>query len=520
MQQKTASIQSRASGGAVSWIASHFKAAVFSGFLIPIVFFVVLSYYNILMYLSNYYTIFDLGLAYRTMYLFITTHSLVNWPVPYALVTAKPYTKLIYVPLSLTLIIYGGPTTVLVDMIAAVSAGGFAIFKIFKIRTADTSVGLFAQIMYFLYPASYGLMAHGGNFMIFFTPLILLSFMYYLEEKPFKSGIFAIFSMLTFSFATLLVPLFYLTTITLDKKFYAKSKIITGRVKDHEKQKNHGNMGLWKIYFIALAFIIGAILFFFEISMYSFGGLITAARLPVSSASNGAILPTTNFLQTMFGILPGTKFNFFLSMLYPFLFLPILTPYSLFILPFFLLLFYANYLPYYGVSQQYPSMVSAIIFVGFAHFLSRHLGKKSIKKFMVFTLVASSVSFLTLSPFSIGNFEQGYLVSNSHVTNLDIELNKGLSYIPMNSSVFIQNDIPQLMNRASIYMPGNYSGQTVNFSVIIPSDIGFPSDQYSGYNSTWALFFHDNPSYGLYIYIEGISIYKFGYHSNPIYSIT
>lgn len=519
MQRKTLSAPSRAKGDPVSWIVRHLKAAIFSGILIPVVFFVFLSYYNILMYLSNYYTIFDLGLAYRTMYLFITTHSLVNWPVPHALVTAKPYTKLIYVPLSLTLLIYRGPTTVLVDMIAAVSAGGYAIFRIFKIRTSSTIVGLMAQAMYFLYPATYGLMAHGGNFMIYFTPFLLLSFMYYIEEKPYKSGIFALLAMLTFSFATMLVPLFYLVTIILDKRFYSKQRLNSDNEKVLKKPKNKVQLISSNLAFLVILFLLGTIILSFEFSMYTVGGLITAARLPVSGQGSASAVSGGSLLNAIFGTLPYMKANFFLNLLYPLLFLPILTPYSLFILPFFILVFYANYFPYYNVSQQYPSMISAILFIGMAHFLHKHLRWHAIRKIMVLSIVVSTISFLTLSPFSASDIESGYNFTISHVTNLDVELNKGLSLIPLNSSVFVQNDLPQLMDRANVYMPGYYSNQTVEYAVIVPSDIGFPSDQYSGYDIYWANHFALNISYGIYENIGGILVYKLHFTSSPVYTV-
>lgn len=518
MRFETPSFPAITKNGPLFWIARHLKDTFSSGILIPIVFFVVLSYYNILLYLSNYYTIFDLGLAYRTMYLFITTHTFVNWPVPYALVTAKPYTKLIYVPLSLTLLIYRGPTTVLVDMIAAVSAGGYAIFRIFKIRTSSTNMGLMAQMMYFLYPATYGLMAHGGNFMIFFTPLLLLSFMYYLEEKHYKSGVFALLSMLTFSFATIVVPLFYLITLIIDKRFIKKNLTNTEDPDNNVALSVTSRLTKHKYYFLIVIFAVGLIVFVYEASLYSLVGLVNAARISTPGTGTAASTSGTSLFDTIFAVMPQMKWNFFFDMLYPLVFIPLLTPYAFFILPFFLLVFYANFFPYYSVNQQYPSMVSVFIFVGLVHFFRRHFRKSFVKKMAPFLLITSIYSFAMLSPFSIGNFEQGNIAYYSHVTPLDLELNKGLSLIPLNSSVFIQNDIPQLMDRATVYMPGYYENQSVEFAVIIPPNMGFPSDQYSGYTPYWANFFAHNTSYGIYENIGGILIYKLHFYSNPVFT--
>ncbi len=150
------------------------------GSIISIIFFLLLSYYAIMVYNAYEFTIFDLGLSYRLEYLFITTHSLV-WSTPNQLVSASPFTKLIYVPLSLTLLIYNSPVTVLVTQTGFIAAGGYAIYRIFKKITGNYLYGITMELVYFFYIPTYGYLTHGGNFMVYFEPLFLLSYMFYLD---------------------------------------------------------------------------------------------------------------------------------------------------------------------------------------------------------------------------------------------------------------------------------------------------------------------------------------------------
>ena len=123
------------------------------------------------------------------------------------------------------------------------------------------------------------------------------------------------------------------------------------------------------------------------------------------------------------------------------------------------------------------------------------------------------------SPFSISDFHNGYVNRHIKVSEFDKELSYGLSLIPPNSSVFIQNDLPQLMNRENVYMPGYYKNQTVDYAVIIPFGFSPISDAFGGYSAYWAHSFQDNSSYGVYENISGAIIYKWHYKGNPVYYV-
>ena len=151
-------------------------SSVWIGMLVPIAFLIFMSYYNFLMVNSYNYTNFDLGVSYRLMYMFIFKHKIIFFPYN-MLISPNPFSKFIFIPLSLTLLLYNGLITVLIDQIVVISIGGYAVFRIAQIKTKNLFISMSIEIIYFLYPATYGFMTHGGNYMIFFEGFILLGYL-------------------------------------------------------------------------------------------------------------------------------------------------------------------------------------------------------------------------------------------------------------------------------------------------------------------------------------------------------
>lgn len=492
------------------------------GVLIALIFFIFLAYYNVMLYNSYNYSIYDLGLAYRTLYLFITNHSLVNWPSPHLLVTAKPYTKLLYVPLSLGLLLYNSPATLLVEMGGMIALGGYAVYRIFTFMGHNSNAGILGEIVYFLFTPTYGFMAHGGNFMTFFPPLFLVGFMYLQERKYIRSLISFTLASLATSFGSLIIIAFiivYFASTNLHPVAWGKS-LKTGSGEPI-------NLIFYKfvtskntVYFFTFL-IIGLLLFIYEVHVYGLFGLITAARINVSSGSavNSPNI-SNNFLHTLIISNESLKLKYLYDLLIPLLFIPLLTSYAVLVVPYVLFVWYANFVPYYNVAQQYPSLVSAILFISTATFLFKHFSKKNLLRVMSLIAVVSLFSFLILSPFNLQSIESGSISKNAEVTPLEKNLTSAFQRIPINSSVLIQNDMPQLMNRAQVFMPGTYNNQTVDYAVFAPFGFSQVSNLYGGYSSYWAHEFENNSSYGVFMYIQGITIYKLDYHSSPVVNIT
>ena len=116
-----------------------------------VIFFTAMSIFNVLYYIAGNYAVFDLGVSYRTAYIFSHTFNLFQ-TANVTLGSAIPFTKLIFVPISLTLLIYNSPATLLVDQICVISLGGLALFWIAFYRLHDARIAIILEVAYFLYP--------------------------------------------------------------------------------------------------------------------------------------------------------------------------------------------------------------------------------------------------------------------------------------------------------------------------------------------------------------------------------
>ena len=190
-----------------------------------IAFILALSYFNYKLYTNNYYTIFDLGLGYRVAYLFSTTFQPVGWPIPHALVSAKPYTKLFYMVIGLSLLAYNSPFTVLVDQTIVIGFGAYALFNISYLKTKSYFASIGMQIAYFLYPSTYGYMTQGGDYMVYLEGLMLISYLFYLKDRKLMFLLFASLAAITNTWAVPILFLLYLIELIHSKNIRLKSLI-------------------------------------------------------------------------------------------------------------------------------------------------------------------------------------------------------------------------------------------------------------------------------------------------------
>ena len=499
-------------------------SSVWIGMLVPIAFLIFMSYYNFLMVNSYNYTNYDLGVSYRLMYMFIFKHKIIFFPYN-MLISPNPFSKFIFIPLSLTLLLDNGLITVLIDQIVIISLGGYAIFRIAQMKTQSLFISMSIEIIYFLYPATYGFMAHGGNYMVYFEGFILLGYLFYLKRWYVPSIITFTLAAISNAFAPAIIIVFlivdyisktHLKDYSINKLKKFKKIIISNYIKMHRKQ----------LYFFIILFMLNIILFISTIILIGgISGLLSDARLTGASIQGTYSIHRT-FFSTYLQGLGSIKFPFFYKVFSPVLFIPLITPYIFLLVPYFLLIFTlhpASDPSYFNMLQQYPYLFAAFIFIGLIYFFDKqHTFKthsKFIKKVIIIMIISSIISFSLYSPFSISDFQNGSVHQNITVTQFDRELTHGLSLIPSNSSVFIQNDLPQLMNRENVYMPGYYNNQTVYYAVIIPFGFSPTSDAFGGYSAYWAHSFQNNSSYGVYEDIAGAIIYKWHYKGNPVYYV-
>jgi len=491
------------------------------GIAIPVIFALLLGYYNYLMVQSYNYTVFDLGLAYRLMYLFFHSH-IVIWSGSDIVFSPIPYSKLIFVPLSLLLFLNHSIYMPLLIQISVISIGGYALFGISKIKTESYAVAISLEIMYFLYPATYGFMANGANYIGYLASFILIGYLLYLKKRYYFSSLFFLFAAISNTWGPLIVIVFIVSDLIAN--FGLRQILISKHIvkKICVYFKTNRTESLFLLFVLLSSAAILAIIIFLEGGVSGALGDSRLASISTTSTT-GAGPSLLNEYLNGFG---NIKLPFLNNILYPFLYVPATTIYFVPVLIYLLLIWSGN--PnttgsYEILSQHYSYIFISFIFIGTVYFfkkIKQELNSRSlIKKILFIMIMASLVSFALNSPFSISNFQNGSVQKLSTVSQFDSELTHGLSLIPMNSTVFIQNDLPQLMNRANIYMPGYYNNETVDYAVIIPFGFSPISTAYSGYSVYWADHFQNNLSYGIFEEIDNAYIYKLGYKGAPVYFV-
>jgi uncharacterized membrane protein len=490
----------------------------FLGIVIPFIFALLLGYYNYLMVESYNYTVFDLGLDYRLMYLFFHSH-IVIWSGTDIIFSPIPYSKLIFIPLSLLLFLNHSIYMPLLIQISIISVGGYALFGISKIKTESYAVAVSLEIMYFLYPATYGFMANGANYIGYLASFILIGYLLYLKKRYYLSFVFFIFAAISNTWGPLIVIVFIVSDLIAN--FGLRQILISKHIvnKICVYFKTNRTESLFLLFVLISSSVILSVIIFLEGGI---SGALGDSRL-VSISVTSTTKAGSSLLNQYLNGFGNIKLPFLNDILYPFLYVPATTIYFVPVLIYILLIWSTN--PgiagsYEIISQHYSYIFISFIFIGAVHFFKKT--KKELKsgtlirKLLFIMIISSLVSFALNSPFSVNNFQNGSIHKLSTVSQFDNELTHGLNLIPMNSTVFIQNDIPQLMNRAKVYMPGYYHNATVDYSVIIPFGFSPISTAYSGYSLYWADHFQNNRSYGIFEEIENAYVYKLGYKGSPV----
>lgn len=485
------------------------RIIVFTIPLIPALLFIfIVGYFNFLEYSSYHYTQFDLGINYRTLYNFHVSYHFYNWPFP-PIETPQTFSKLIYVPLSFTLYLYNSPLTLLMDQILFISIGGIAVFKISKMVLDDFWLSVLIEIIYFLYPATYGFMTQGGNLMVFFEPFLLIGYYFYIRGERVKTIIFFFLA----SISNSLAPLIIITVLAMP--YFARLiEFIWKEVRTRGKLKINLNLRFsskhaWEL----VIFLVPLLVLAMSIKLYGIGTLYEASRLgsPSTVTSSGSIFQaiTENF---------GQKIGFLNNVFQPLLYLPLMSIYAIPIMAYLMVAWYSNQTVYYDMLvRQYPYLFAGIVFISLIFAIKKlKISPKNMKKIAVLVIVSSTVSFALHSPFSVSNFQSGAIANDLAITPIEKNLTNAFELIPMNSSVLIQNDIVQLMNREHVYFPGYYNGELVQYAVFAPSDQCGIQNPYAGFSASLGNQFANNASYGIYVRLGSVEIYKLHYTGLPV----
>ncbi len=516
--------------------------------LLAFVFIILLSLYNFKLYTNNYYTLFDLGLGYRLSYLFSQSFAPVNWPVPHALVSAMPYTKMFYMVTGLTLLVYNSPLTILIDQTIVIGLGSYALFRIAEIKSGSYRIALAFQILYFLFPSTYGYMAQGGNYMVFLEGFLLLNYMSFLQKRWAIFVVTGILGAMTNSWAPGIFFLLYmvefirrgshkpmvarlLQTVTSARRYFRSTGAGSSRGEILRRVSQSVINGIREARVLLtpsflrrraplVAVVLAwAVIFALEAHVYSIGGLLNASRLGSNAYATGSSGANTDIAVLLSSDVPAKAIYVF-GQLSPLFFTSLL---SLFILPviayFALLSATTNYVPYYNPFEQYPYLYAGFLFISSVTFISKIPKSEIVNKLLLLMIASSIISFCLLSPFSIANVSSGQLGSQLEESPLVSNINHAYSLVPVHTSVFIQNDMPQLMNRDKVYIQGYYSNQTVDYAVLNPLAFNNIARAFGGFSLFWANHFAGNSSYGVYESVQGVVVYKLGFQGSPVYYV-
>ncbi len=411
--------------------------------IVPLVFFILVGAFSIVLYRDNYFTMFDLGVAYRSSYLFLSTHNFVIYP-DHFFVAGTLNQKFFYIPLSASLLIFDSPVSILIDQTAIIALGGWAIFHISRHFGLNKLLSAVNQILYFIYPGVYGYLTHGGNFQVYFLGLFLCAYLFYLKKKRLIFLIFAILASITNVLSPIYLVLFYgwITLIYLKKR-----SAFEGDTLRHRTAMLRSNL-----YFLVVGLAIFSVLVMIEV--HQNGSYLLISNIggryvpPVSSPTNGDFLSTIHNIFLSLGLNYKTKLWYFYDMMIPFLFTSLATFTSPFVLLYFLAISYLNYPGFFSLLQQYPYAVMPFIFIGWISFQSsilrsfnkdvktkpkasyfgkllkllstwmRKYSRKIAYILTIFVIVSSIFSFLLMSPFSVQNIQDGQLKQEFTYTTL------------------------------------------------------------------------------------------------------
>ena len=482
--------------------------------IITVVSSVLIGWFFLTLYNGFNFYVDDLGLNYHELFLFYHTHILSGWPYQ---IPRTPFNgSLIYAILSPLVFFYNSPATFVAFESVWISIGSYFLFRIAREETGSVGWAFLLQFIYILFPSNYGMITNGPEFEIMLSTFLLMSYYFFRRRNYYTSALIGLLGATTSFVSPVIIALLFaiedFRSEGYSYKFFMRALRRRNKIQEDFPHSYKYSM---LILVVGLVGVMILVLITTPVLSNLFNFYLNRTGTTQVTASTGSF--AYHFLRnfTMDG---SVKLSYLYGTLSGFLFLPLISPYALLIIPFFIVIFYGNFLPYYDVLSHYNFLFSAFLFLGFVYNIRKIKWDKSgMRKFMIVLILAMLLSFLMYSPFSVTNIQDGTVHSELNVTQVDNYLNTAFAGIPANASVFSQKAFPQLTNRMFFFMPGSYDNQTVNYAVIAPLPVAsVPSHDYAGFSSFWAQHFLDNSSYGIYESISSVTIFKLNYHSGPI----
>ena len=474
---------------------------------------VVYSFITVAKFNAYNATIFDLGV--NAQFLYGVFHGGVS------LTPGSPNFintgKMIYLVLAPFYNLYPHEQVLLVFQSVWIALGAVPIYFLVKKNIGDKLIAVLLALSWLLYYPMSGVNWFDFHLMALFPTFLLLGIMF-LEYKKWKLAfIFLVLATIT-DFLIPLVMIFF-------------SLILLYRRVKGERETSYTKLA------VSLIVISIAILVLTNV----LNGISYTTGYTYSSATQVSVFKS-DYLQIAL---------YLFRILLPLGFVSFLAPeYLSLLIPFFTLATVSRYQPYVSTMfLQYPSLTAPIVFIAaiegirkLKHIQWRYSLKSHLRKFAVAIIFVNFILAIFVTPAGnlatngIYNSQAGYIITGSHGiydTGSEItqntyvhSMNELVSLIPQGSSVFAQNNLPQLAQGRNLVMPSAILSNSnltslPNYAIVDPYNVYFTNPVMPGdsqnINAMDAFnFLYTSGQYGILGEASGILLLKLHYLGNPV----
>lgn len=458
-------------------------------------------------------TIFDLGINAQFLYGVFHGGVSLNPGSPNFINTGK----LIYLVLAPFYNLYPHEQVLLVFQSVWIALGAIPIYFIVKKNISDTFVSVLIALSWLLYYPMSGVNWFDFHLMALFPTFFLTGVMFLEYGKTKLSFSFLVLATITDFLIPLVMIFFSLFLISKNGKREFNSSFIK----------------------LATTLIVLSIAILLITNVLK--GISYTTGYTYSSATQVAAFKS-DYLQIIL---------YLVRILLPLGFVSLLAPeYLVFLIPFFTLATVSRYQPYIStIFLQYPALTAPIVFIATIKGIKKlkniqwrfavipHLRKIIVAMifldFMLALFVTPAGNLVTNGAY---NEQVGYMITGSHGiydTNSEISqnsyvhsMNELVSLIPEGSSVFAQNNIPQLAQGRNLVLPSTILSNTSHsiwpdYVLVDPYNAFFTNPVFPGeahfINAMDAFnLLYSSGDYGIFAELSGITLLKIHYSGIPI----
>ena len=470
-----------------------------------ILFSVIYSSISYLRYLAFSENVYDLGVNASLAYNVIYGQTFLGQVMSGGVAT----NKLIYIPIGLIYALFPKEYFLLFIQDFFLSFSGVVIYLIAREVLKSKKFALLISLIFYLYYPLSGVFWFDFHYMAFFPTFFLLGVYYYIKRDSSKWLIFLSLASITDLMSPVIVFLF-LALMVMHRR-------ITTRKFNISRSELAGAI------FSTIIFILPSIYYLKFYPSYYIG---------------------INLNPGIYGNV-WFKAEFFIRIMLPFLFIPLLgIEFLILLLPYGLLLFTNSYLPYESqMFFQYPSLYISTLFIAFIFGLRRFIkisGKRfNIRKLLVIILILNIILFYLFTP--IGNLvpaqqndhpQEEYIVGSSTIlyskyekiipTKADGYLMSFIDKIPHGSSVLISGNLPELeQGYVPICLNSNFNTTFPDYIITDPYSYFFTSPIASGIyvNNSPIIkinYLLNNFNYKLTYFYKGVALYQLNSVLSPV----